>query len=100
MASAPRAFFRVNPTATAAGGVSSNALDNVDVGLQRTEGRSDASQHDPTDDASTQLRLDEDSDDSVTNTRETRMNLCFKMLLLRKVDRKMPLPASPRRGLR
>ena len=62
MASAPRAFFRVNPTATAAGGVSSNARD---VGLQTTSGRSDASQTDPTDDASVQLRLDEDSDDSV-----------------------------------
>ena len=87
MESAPGAFFRVSATATGAGGTSSNTRDNANVGLQRTEGGSDASQTDLTDDTGAQLRLDEDSDDSVN----TRMNLCFKMLLLRKGDRKMRL---------
>ena len=86
MASAPGfCSCHVSATATAAGSAPSNARDNVDVGLQRTEGASYASQNDPADDTCAQLHLDEDSDDLMN----TRMSLCFKMLLLRKDDRKM-----------
>lgn len=90
MASAPRVSSHAPTATTNAGGASSYVSDNFGMDLQQTDGGTSARQSATTDDTGAQLGLDEDSDDSAN----TRMNLRYKLILLKRIDRKMRLPGN------